>query len=143
MNDKKCNTYNEMEAILKIADDSYKAHTRRRGYRGQMITAQDDYIFHVIQATKRLVSQNPSPCEPEAASPDQIELGKLASFGKSVWDWIKSNPDFCGDEFALTLMPMAEKAGLCKYETYDPEKHGDFPDLVAGEDDYYYWGGEL
>lgn len=79
-------------------------------------------------------------CEPEAAPPDQIELGKLAAFGKSVWDWIKSNPDFCGDEFSLTLMPMAEKAGLCKYETYDPEKHGEFSDLVPGEDELYYWG---
>lgn len=79
-------------------------------------------------------------CEPEATSPDQIELGKLAAFGKIVWDWIKQNPDFCGDEFALTLMPMAEKAGLCKYEVYDPEKHGEFADLVPGEDELYYWG---
>lgn len=64
-------------------------------------------------------------CEPEAASPDQIELGKLAAFGKSVWDWIKANPDFFGDEFSETFLPMAEESGLCRKEPYDPEKHGE------------------
>lgn len=63
-------------------------------------------------------------CEPESASPDQIEIGKLAAFGKTVWDWIKDNPDFCGDEFSETFLPMAEEAGLCRKEPYDPERHG-------------------
>lgn len=75
-------------------------------------------------------------CDPETASPDQIELGKLAVFGKSVWDWIKSNPDFYGDEFSETFLPMAEESGLCRKEPYDPEKHGE---IEYGEVGFDIW----
>lgn len=74
--------------------------------------------------------------EPKAASPDQIELGKLAAFGKSVWDWIKENPDFYGDEFSETFLPMAEESGLCRKEPYDPEKHGE---IEYGEVGFDIW----
>lgn len=90
--------------------------------------------IHADKALEKLNGGIKANCEPT------IEPAKYECFGKLVWKWIKENPEFLGDEFSLTLMPMAENSGLCKHEVYDPEKHGEMEGLVPGEDGIYWWG---
>ena len=47
-------------------------------------------------------------------------------FGRLMWKLIqKYGEEFIWDEWSEEVLPLAEKAGLCKRVAYDPEKHGE------------------
>ena len=67
-------------------------------------------------------------------SPDSDR--KYTEFGKAVWAWMMS-----GDEMfnvpslgaSHALIRMAEETGLCQSAVYDPERHGERPEISEGE----------
>lgn len=47
----------DMETIKEMADFSYKRWINRGSVCGQMLTARDDYSFHIIIATENFIRQ--------------------------------------------------------------------------------------
>ena len=71
------------------------------------------------------------------------DLWSYATFGALMWKLIeRMGGEFCADEWSEEVLPLAQKAGLCKRVIYDPEKHGDGIDAEPGSE-IWYWGKEL
>ena len=67
---------------------------------------------------------------------------RLSLFGSLVWDFIcKEGSDFCGSEFSEDILPLAQRAGLCRRVVYDPEIHGDNVEADPGSE-IWWWGPE-
>jgi len=67
---------------------------------------------------------------------------RYAVFGFLMWEMIrKLDEEFCWSEWSEEVLPIAQKAGLCKRVAYDPEKHGLMVDADKG-DMIWFWGDE-
>lgn len=101
-------------------------------------------MFAKLAEQNRLAIERMNQFE-RAAFDDKDEwdrIKKEAMFGKDLWEWIKSQgSDFCGEEVSEDILPIAEKAGLCKKVAYDPEKHGDI-EMAEPGDLIWFWGEE-
>lgn len=65
-----------------------------------------------------------------------------AVFGRLIWGWIEGQGgDFCWREDSEDILPMAEKAGLCRRVIYDPVLHGEAIEAEPG-DEIWFWGKE-
>lgn len=63
-------------------------------------------------------------------------------FGRLVWNMITEiGGDFCQNELSEDILPLAQRAGLCRRVAYDPEKHGDGIEAAPGES-IWFWGEE-
>ena len=71
---------------------------------------------------------------------NMTETEKLTRFGEAMWDYIvQLGQEFCEDEISEDILPLAEKAGLCRRVKYDRDKHGD---MDADEGAEIWWWGE-
>lgn len=67
---------------------------------------------------------------------------KYAKFGRLLWEMINRGPANTGSgEGIVELLPIAERAGLCRKVFYDPAKHGDISEAEPGSK-IWYWGDE-
>lgn len=56
-----------------------------------------------------------------------------------MWDMIeKMGEEFCWDEWSEDVLPLAERAGLCRRVIYDPEIHGTIESEPG--DEIWWWG---
>ena len=62
-------------------------------------------------------------------------------FGKLVWRFIRTNPDFLGDPLGEEFMTYAERWGLCERASYNPEVHGDIEWAEPGSEVWVWWTG--
>lgn len=66
---------------------------------------------------------------------------RFEQFGRAVWSMItKIGGDFCGNEWSEDVLPLAEKAGLCRRVIFDPAVHGE--DIEADPGCEIWWWGE-
>lgn len=62
----------------------------------------------------------------------------FAEFGRMVYEFIVDWDGWFGEELSVTLMPMAEKAGLATRAQYDPDEHGEGIEADPG-DEIWLW----
>lgn len=68
-------------------------------------------------------------------APDQ----RFAVFGQAIWRLItKSADEFCSDEWAEEVMPLAVDAGLCRRVAFDPQTHAGVDAEVGSM--IWWWG---
>ena len=88
-------------------------------------------------------------CDPEALRNAKVPLyrevfiledPRHAIFGRLMWEMIQRiGGDFCESEWSEDILPLAEKAGLCRRVAYDPKKHGDDIEAEPGSE-IWWWG---
>jgi hypothetical protein len=89
------------------------------------------------RSSQPLTDEHHINCEHYKPSPPDP---RYAVFGKLMWQMIEEiGGEFCWDEWSETVLPMAERAGLCSRVIYDPEKHGDGIEAEPG-DEIWWWG---
>ena len=67
---------------------------------------------------------------------------RYARFGKLMWEMIeKIGGEFCWDAWSDDVLPLAQRAGLCRRVIYDPAIHGDGIDAEPGCE-IWYWGAD-
>ena len=65
-----------------------------------------------------------------------------AEFGRLMWERIeKKGGDYCWQPESEDILPLAEKAGLCRRVKYDPDLHGEDMEADPG-DVIWFWGKE-
>lgn len=73
---------------------------------------------------------------------EEPEKNRHAVFGCLIWEWIEGQGgEFCWREDSEEILPIAERAGLCRRVIYDPVLHGEAIEAEPG-DEIWFWGKE-
>ena len=65
----------------------------------------------------------------------------MEEFGKDMWDWIKEHGEYVfAMEESEEIMMIAEKHGLAKRVTYDPEIHTNIHGDADPGDEIWWYG---
>ena len=67
---------------------------------------------------------------------------RYAIFGELMWEMIERiGGEFCWDAWSEDVLPLAQRAGLCRRVIYDPEIHGPGIEAEPGCE-IWYWGAD-
>lgn len=96
-----------------------------------------DLFCECVNWCRDMLSPHHPRCEHYQSPPDDP---RYAIFGKLMWEMIEQiGGEFCGDEWSEYVLPLAQRAGLCRRVIYDPAIHGDGIDAEPGCE-IWYWG---